>query len=134
MTKDRPRAFEAGVAYFAIVFAAGFALGTVRVLLLVPQVGELAAALLELPIMLGISWYVCDKLIVRYQVPARIPPRLTMGAIGFGLLMLAELVFSLTLFGRSISDFAEALVTPHGSIGLGGQVVFGLMPVIARRP
>jgi hypothetical protein len=133
VTRHRTRAVEAGVTYFAIVFAAGFALGTVRVLLLVPQFGELPAALLELPIMLGISWFVCAKLIARYQVPPRIPPRLMMGAVAFGLLILAELALSLTLFGRSINDFAQALATPHGMIGLAGQVLFGLMPVIARR-
>jgi len=133
VTRHRTRAVEAGVTYFAIVFAAGFALGTVRVLLLVPQVGELPAALLELPIMLGISWFVCAKLIARYQVPPRIPARLTMGFVAFGLLMLAELALSLLLFGRSTNDFAQALATPHGMTGLAGQVLFGLMPVIARR-
>jgi hypothetical protein len=100
----------------------------------VPQYGELPAALLELPIMLGISWVACAKVIARYHVPPRIPPRLTMGAVAFGLLMLAELALSLTLFGRSMNDFAQALATTHGMIGLGGQVLFGLMPVIAARP
>lgn len=133
MTRHRTRAVEAGVTYFAIVFAAGFVLGTVRVLLLVPQLGELPAALLELPIMLGISWFVCAKLIARYEVPPRIPPRLTMGFVAFGLLMLAELALSLTLFGRSMTDFVQALATPHGMTGLAGQVLFGLMPVIRMR-
>ncbi len=81
------------------MFAAGFAFGTVRVLLLVPRVGELSASLLELPIMLGISWFVC--IIARYQVRPRVTPRLTMGVVAFG---------------------------------LAGQVLFGLMPVIAARP
>jgi len=114
------------------VFAAGFALGTARVLLLVPRFGELPAALLELPMMLGISWFVCAKLVARYQVPPSISPRLTMGAVAFALLMVAELALSLTLFGRAMNDFAQALATPHGMIGLAGQVLFGLMPVIAR--
>ena len=57
-----------------------------------------------------------------------------MGFVAFGLLMLAELALSLTLFGRSLTDFVQALATPHGMTGLAGQVVFGLMPVIGRRP
>ncbi|NNE17810.1 MAG: hypothetical protein HKN10_04955, partial [Myxococcales bacterium] len=105
MTKHRLRAVGAGVTYFAIVFAAGFALGAVRVLLVVPRFGELPAVLLELPIMLGVSWLVCAKVIARYQLLPRISPRLTMGAVAFSLLILAELSFSLTLFGRSINDF-----------------------------
>ena len=112
------------------MFAAGFAIGTVRVLLLVPQVGELPAVLLELPIMLGISWFVCATLIARLEVPPRIPPRVTMGAVAFALLMLAELALSLALFGRTMNDFTQSLTTPHGMVGLAGQVIFGLMPVL----
>lgn len=126
----RPEAARAGAIYFAIVFAAGFALGTVRVLFLIPQVGELLAVLLELPLMLGISWFASAKIIARFQVPPRIPARATMGAVAFALLMVAELTLSLTLFGSSINDFAQTLTTPHGIIGLAGQILFGLMPVI----
>jgi hypothetical protein len=119
--------------YFAVVFAAGFVLGVVRVLLLVPRLGELPATMLELPAMLGISWVVCAKVIARYQVQPRMRPRLTMGVVALSLLIVAELVLSLTLFSRSINDFAHALMTAHGMIGLAGQVLFGLMPVIAAR-
>jgi len=130
LTTHRPQAVKAGVTYFAIVFAAGFALGTLRVLLLIPQVGELPAVLLELPLMLGISWLASAKLIARFQVPPRIPARATMGAVAFTLLMLAELTLSLTLFGSSLNDFTRSLTTPQGIIGLAGQTLFALMPVI----
>ena len=133
MTTHSLRAFAAGVTYFAVVFGAGFALGTVRVLLLVPQLGELLATLIELPIMLAISWIACAKIIARFEVPPRIPARLTMGAVAFALLMLAELTLSLTLFGRSLGEFAQALSTPYGMIGLSGQVLFGLIPIIQMK-
>lgn len=133
MGKHNTRVVGAGGTYFAVVFAAGFALGTVRVLLLVPRLGELLAGLVELPVILGISWIACAKVVARFQVPSRVRPRLAMGAFAFGLLMLAEVLLSLALFGRSMSDFVQELMTLHGMIGLGGQVLFGLMPLAHLR-
>lgn len=132
MPPPTTRALEAGAAYFAIVFAAGFVLGTARVLLFIPLLGELPATLLELPLILAIAWFVCGKLVVRFQVPRRTPPRAIMGAVAFSLLMFAEVGLSLALFGDSLSDFTRGLTTPHGLLGLAGQVAFALMPLIRR--
>ena len=41
--------------YVAAVFAAAFVLGTLRVLLVAPRLGELAAVALELPVVLCLS-------------------------------------------------------------------------------
>jgi hypothetical protein len=130
---QRTRAVRAGILYFALVFAAGFVLGTARVLLLAPRLGELLATVLELPFMLGISWFACGKLIARFQIPPRTEPRLTMGAVAFALLMLAEVLLSVTLFNRSMNEYIDALLTPQGLLGLGGQVLFGLIPLIRSR-
>ncbi len=46
---------KAAFLYFLPVFAAGFVLGTIRVLWLAPQTGHLVATLIELPVMLAIS-------------------------------------------------------------------------------
>ena len=47
--------FKAGVLYFALVFGAGFVLGTVRTLWIVPRVGARRAELMETPIMLVVT-------------------------------------------------------------------------------
>ena len=132
MPTDRTHGVKAGAAYFAVVFAAGFVLGTVRVLLLIPRLGALTSVLLELPLMLAISWMACGWALRRFQVPPRIPPRLTMGAIAFALLMLAEVVLSLAAFGSSMSDYLQDLTTAHGLVGLAGQLLFALMPLVRR--
>jgi hypothetical protein len=46
---------KAGGLYFALVFGAGFVLGTIRTLLVVPRVGTRRAELMEMPIMLLVT-------------------------------------------------------------------------------
>ena len=67
-------ALKAGVTYFALVYAIGFLLGTVRVLLLMPLVGETAAVLLEAPLMLAVSWIGARWSSRRFTVPATVLP------------------------------------------------------------
>ena len=49
------RILKAGGLYFALVFAAGFALGTIRVLWVVPALGARTAELMEMPFMLVVT-------------------------------------------------------------------------------
>ena len=53
------RAVIAGSVYFLLLFAFGFLLGTVRVLLVIPYVGTLVATMLEVPVMLAAAYVVC---------------------------------------------------------------------------
>ncbi|MBT8469070.1 MAG: hypothetical protein KJN97_10005 [Deltaproteobacteria bacterium] len=132
MTTPAPNAAKAGAAYFAIVFAVGFVLGTVRTLFIAPRLGDLLAVLIELPFMLGASWLVCGWVLRHWHVAASPGPRLTVGVIAFALLIIAEVTLSLTLFDRSLSDYLGYLTTPHGLTGLAGQILFALMPLIHR--
>ena len=50
--------WSAAVIYFGFVFAAGFVLGAVRVTQLTPSIGSIPATVIELPIMLAVSWWV----------------------------------------------------------------------------
>lgn len=136
MTTPSQHTVKAGAAYFAIVFAVGFALGTVRTLFIAPRLGEHLAVVIELPFMLGASWLACGWAVRRWQVVAAAGPRLTMGAVAFGLLMIAELTLSATAFDRSPADFLRNLSTPHGLTGLAGQIIFALIPLLhrGRRP
>jgi len=124
---------KAGVAYFAIVFAAGFFVGAVRVLFVVPAAREIAAVSIELPIMLAISWIACAHVIRHFSVPSRVPERALMSATAFLLLMLAELLLSVAVFGRSGIEFAVSLVRLPGAIGLAGQTAFATFPLLRLR-
>ena len=121
--------FKAGAAYFAIIFSLGFILGTVRVLAVIPRIGEFAATLLELPLILTASWFVSGWLIKKMRIAPQTSSRLLMGAVAFGLIMTAEPLLGL-LFGSSLSEQWLALQRPAGIAGLAGQALFGLIPWI----
>jgi hypothetical protein len=123
-------ALSAGLLYFAIVFAAGFALGTLRVLWLAPLAGPLAAVAIELPVMLLVSWVASDWLCRSFRVLRTGAARLAMGGFAFVLLMSAEVALGTLGFGRSIGEIVADWGTTVGLLGLAGQVAFGLVPFL----
>lgn len=126
----------AGAAYFAAIFFAGFALGTLRVLAVEPVVGALAAVALELPVILAVAWIACAFITRRLAVVATLSDRLTMGGVAFACLMTAELLLSALAFGRSPAEVAADLSSPEGLLGLAGQIGFAAIPALrlaARR-
>ncbi|MFM9862239.1 MAG: hypothetical protein ACKVRO_01415 [Micropepsaceae bacterium] len=123
-------AAKAGVAYFAIAFAIAFVLGALRVLFVAPRVGEFGAVLIEVPIMLTVSWLVCGWVLNRIAVPASIGARLVMGAVAFALLMAAEFALGIYGFGNTAGEIVSSFARPPGQLGLAGQVGFALMPTL----
>jgi hypothetical protein len=122
---------HAAVAYFAVVFAAGFLLGVLRTLVLVPRLGELAAVLLELPVILGFAWLACAPILRHW--PLRPAAALTMGVVAFLLLMVAEAGLSMLLAGRSLGDHLGLYSLLPQQVGLAGQLVFAVVPWVRVR-
>jgi hypothetical protein len=129
------RPIPAAASYFALVFALGFALGTVRVLWLAPMGGEIAAVLAELPVMLAASYFAARWLTRRFHINSAQSAGL-MGGIAFALMMLAEASLALTLpgtgAGTGIAEWFAALFTVPGIYGLADQIGFGVMPLLVR--
>ena len=117
----------AGASYFATVFAAGFVLGTIRVLLVAPAVGELIAVSLELPFILAWNWIVCGWLLRRYAIPNATTVRLLMGGTAFTLLMAAEFTLSVAM-GRPVHAWFAQFQQAAGLLGFLGQVGFAVIP------
>ena len=90
-----------GLGYFGCVFAAGFALGALRMAFIVPLLGKTVAVAMELPIILVIAWFACRWLVNHFVVPSRLVSRAVMGTVAFALLMVGEGFLSLLLAGRS---------------------------------
>ena len=98
-------ALRAGVLYFALVFGAGFVLGPIRILWLVPRVGQRAAELIEMPIMLAVIVVAARWVVRRTALPAGWRSRAAMGAVAAGLLVLVELTVVLWLQGMTLADY-----------------------------
>ena len=123
------RATKAGAFYAIIVFVIGFILGTIRVLLLAPRLGETIAVIVEAPVILAASWFVCRWCVDRLDVRRTVSPRSLMGLVAFLVLMSAEIGLGAVL-GRSLGDQLAAFKLSPGAIGLGTQVIFAMFPVI----
>jgi hypothetical protein len=119
-------------AYLTVVFCAAFVLGTIRVLWVIPRLGEVRAVLIEGPLVLALSWVVAGAVLRRWPLPDR-HARVAMGGLAFLGLMLLEVALGRLVFGRSLAGILAQMVTPAGLIGLAGQIGFGLIPLI-RQP
>ncbi|MEO5494704.1 MAG: hypothetical protein ABIR08_11855 [Sphingomonas sp.] len=115
--------------FFLALFAWGFVLGTIRVMFVAPRVGQLAATIAEMPVMLVAAFFTSGWSIRHWQVAHGHAVRWTM--VVWFLILLAgfETALGATLFGRSLADQWTALATPAGLIGLSGQIVAALLPV-----
>ncbi len=126
------RALVAGAVYFAMLFALGFVVGTFRVMLVAPRLGEIAATALELPVMLAASWIVCGRTIRLWRVPAAAASRALMGVWAFVLLMAGETLLGVFGFGRTLAEQWAAVSSPSGLMGLAAQLGFALFPLLHR--
>jgi len=124
------RAIRLGALYFAAVFAVGFALGTIRMLVLVPRLGELAAVAIELPVILTAAWIICGWLL-RGRKLSRSEATGT-GAVAFVLLMLTETALSVVLSGRTVTGHLALYAESARLLGLAGQIAFASFPLIRR--
>lgn len=127
------RALLAAMVYFLLVFAAGFALGAVRVMLVVPRLGVFAATLIEIPMVLAVAFLACRWLIDHWQVPPQPALRWAMAAWFLALLALGEWQLGILLFDRSAAQQWAMLASPAGLAGLSAQLLAALLPVILLR-
>jgi hypothetical protein len=124
-----------GAACFALVFALGFVFGTWRTLMVHPATGagRLTGVVIELPIMLWASWYLCRFVIRRFAVAPTFAARAGMGCIAFALLLIAEIGAGALLFGRMPAEHFALYRDTSYAIGLAAQIAFALMPLIQMR-
>lgn len=118
------------IAYFAIVFTAGFLLGVGRVLWLVPVLGERGAELVELPVMLLIVAVVARFLVRRWRDLLSYGRTLTSGLVALALLLVVEFSVVLYVRGLTIGEYFATRDSVFGAAYAFSLVAFAVMPTI----
>jgi hypothetical protein len=124
---------KAGVFYFALVFGAGFVLGPMRILWVVPRFGVRMAELLETPIMLVVTIFAARWIVRRLAVPFTAVSRLGMGLVALSLLLAAEFTLVLWLRGLSISEYLSSRDPVSGTAYYVMVGAFAIMPLLVDR-
>jgi hypothetical protein len=125
---------RAGAFYFVVVFGAGFVLGTIRTLWIVPHVGTRMAELMEAPLMLVVTIMAARWVVFHFAIPSVASVRLRMGGIGLALLLAAEFGLVLWLRGLSVREYLATRDPVSGTVYYLMLVVFASMPLfVARR-
>lgn len=119
--------FQAGVAYFALVFGAGFLLGSIRVPLLVPRLGERIAELLEAPVMLVVIFFASRHVVRRFALNSP-QASLAVGLLGLLLLLAAELLVTVTIQQRSLAEYIASRDPISGSVYLASLLLYTVLP------
>lgn len=127
------RILKAGVLYFLLVFGAGFVLGSIRVLWVVPQLRTRNAELLEMPIMLIVIVLAARWVLRRFALPLAASTRLGMGFVALALLLLAELTLVLWLRGMSIREYLVTRDPVSGTAYLISLGILVVMPLFVAR-
>jgi hypothetical protein len=122
---------KAGLTYFTIIFGVGFVLGTIRVFLVVPQIGVRAAELIEEPIMFVVILLAARWLVRRFTLEL-VRERLGAGIIGLGLLLSAEYAL-LRAQGLSLRQDIARRDPVAGTVFVVMLLVFAVMPALVGR-
>lgn len=119
---------KSAAAYFAMVFGTGFALGTIRTLWIVPQLGIRTGELLEAPFMLGAIWLAAGWIGRRLSLETGGATRVAVGVFALALLLSAEIIMGIAVQGLSLLE----VFTKHDPVS--GSIYYALLGVFAAMP
>ena len=118
--------------YFALVFAAGFVLGVVRVLVLLPLMPERYAELLEMPLMLAVIYFTARYIIKVSGPRASAAALLAVGLVALAMLLLVEFTLVLGLRGLTLAEYIESRDIISGTAYALSLVYFGIAPWLLK--
>jgi hypothetical protein len=110
----------------------GFILGPIRVLWLVPRVGNRIAELLEMPLMLVTIVLAASWTNRRFAHINRPLSRLSIGLIALMLIIVAEIVVGIVLRGMSPIEILINRDPISGGVYYASLIIFAIMPWLLR--
>jgi MFS family permease len=120
---------KAVAAYFGLVFGAGFILGPIRIVFLVPRFGVRIAELMEAPVMLVVIIFAAKFVVRRFHTA----PKLAVGLLALGLMVAIEFTLVLWLRGLTLTQYFRERDPVAGFVYYLMLVVFALMPFFIAR-
>ena len=117
------------LAYFASVFFIGFLLGVARTLWIAPRLGERAAELVEMPVMVAASFLVARALMSRATGVGILAAALA-GLAALALLLCAELAVVAFVRGQTLSDYVASRDPVSGAAYAVALLLFAAMPAV----
>lgn len=124
---------RSSIIYFAIVFAAGFLFGSIRVPFLVPRLGERYAELVESPLMFAVIVFSARYVVRCFDLAGKIGRSLAVGMAAAILLLTVEFIVVLALRGMTIGEFIAQRDPVAGTVYYIMVAIFAVMPAVFAR-
>jgi hypothetical protein len=124
---------ESAFLYFAVVFAAGFILGPIRILAVLPRIGVRWAELAELPLMILVTLFAARWVILRCHVHSALSARLAIGIPAVLILLAAEFGVAIGLRGMSLLEAITSRDPVSGTAYYISLGLFAIMPALVSR-
>jgi len=126
-----PKLLRAAALYFALVFGAGFLLGTIRVPFLVPRLGVRTAELLETPVMLVVMFFASRHVARRFALSPR--AFMAVGLVALLLVLAAEGAVAMAFSDLSLRQYVASRDPISGPVYLASLLLFAALPYYQPR-
>lgn len=127
------RIMTAGTIYFTIVFGSGFILGIIRVLFVVPRIGERYAELFEIPLMLVVIYYSARLIVRQFRNFSKTIYYFYAGLFAFLLLIFTEISIVSGMRGISLKEYITSRDGISGIAYLISLIIFMILPYLLAR-
>lgn len=127
-----PRVIAAAAVYFILVMAAGFVLGSVREVLLVPLLGRPVAEPLEAPFLLAAILLAARAALRWLPLPPKAALRLAMGILSLCLVLITEAALSPLVRG-SVQAWLDSFTPLTLALSAVLWIAHATAPAIVRR-